>query len=134
MRSNTRKRQAVEELKQLLNDIAVLVDAVLVEGVRDIESLRRLGYAGEILSCSVPGVNDYDLMHSISDTYSSVLILTDFDQEGQRLNQHFSELLEREGVKVEHGLRKQVGRRTAALGVYAVESLDNMMDSLEHVP
>nr|MBN2335315.1 toprim domain-containing protein [Candidatus Bathyarchaeota archaeon] len=118
-------------MRKLFKELNTLVDVVLVEGARDVKSLRRLGYRGEIVSCGVPNMGDFDLMTALSRRYCSVLILTDFDREGQSLNQRFTEILEHEGVKVEQGLRDEVGRITAALGVYAIESLDNMMDAVD---
>ncbi len=131
MRRTTRRKKAIEEMKELLSEISGLVDVVLVEGLRDVESLRRLGYTGEIVTCAATNVNDYDLMTEVSGKYRRVLILTDFDQEGLILNRRFAEMLEHEGVKVEKGLRRMVGRITAALGIYAIESLDNVMDTVD---
>ncbi len=93
--------------------------------------MKRLGYTGEIVTCAATGVNDYDLMTGVSGKYERVLILTDFDQEGMTLNLRFAEILEHEGVKVEKGLRRMVGRLTASLGIYAIESMDNIMDAVE---
>ena len=131
MRSATRRKKLIEEMKELLSEIGDLVDVVVVEGLRDLESLRRLGYSGEIVTCAATGVNDYDLMTEVSAKYERVLILTDFDQEGVTLNLRFAEILEHEGVRVEKGLRRMVGRLTASLGIYAIESLDNIMDAVE---
>ena len=131
MRSTSHRKKAIEEMKELLSEISSLVDVVLVEGLRDMESLRRLGYVGEIVTCAAINVNDYDLMTEVSGKYRRVLILTDFDQEGLMLNRRFAEMLEHEGVMVEKGLRRMVGRLTAALGVYAIESLDNIMDAVD---
>jgi len=131
MRSATRRKKLIEEMKELLSEIGDLVDVVVVEGLRDLESLRRLGYSGEIVTCAATGVNDYDLMTEVSAKYERVLILTDFDQEGVTLNLRFSEILEHESVRVEKGLRRMVGRLTASLGIYAIESLDNIMDAVE---
>lgn len=131
MRSTKRRKKAIEEMKELLSEISSLVDVVLVEGPRDVESLKRLGYTGEIVTCAATNVNDYDLMTGVSGKYRRVLVLTDFDQEGLMLNRRFAEILEHEGVVVEKGLRGKVGRLTAALGIYAVESLDNIMDAVD---
>jgi 5S rRNA maturation endonuclease (ribonuclease M5) len=131
MRSATRRKKLIEEMKELLSEICALVDVVVVEGQRDVESLRRLGYSGEIVTCAATGVNDYDLMTEVSAKYGSVLILTDFDQEGVTLNLRFAEILEHEDVRVEKRLRRMVGRLTASLGIYAIESLDNIMDAVE---
>jgi 5S rRNA maturation endonuclease (ribonuclease M5) len=131
MRSTERRMKLIEEMKELLSEISGLVDVVLVEGQRDVESLKRLGYTGDIVTCAAINVNDYDLMTEVSSKYRRVLILTDFDQEGLTLNRRFAEMLEHEGVMVEEGLRRMVGRLTASLGIYAIESLDNVMDAVD---
>ena len=77
------------------------------------------------------GVSDHDLAEEISSKYTTILILTDFDEEGLNLNQRFSSILERTGVKVETGLRRWVARLMARIGVYAIESLDNVRDIVE---
>ena len=50
--SETRKRDALERLKLLLSEVERSVDLVLVEGPRDVEALRYLGYAGEVATCA----------------------------------------------------------------------------------
>lgn len=119
--------RAYEELGHLLEDLEYLVDAVVVEGPRDAEALRRLSFKGRLETCSRVCVSDVDFVESLSREAVSVVILTDFDEEGRRLNKRLTRLLERRGVKVETGLRREVSRLMAALGVYAVEALDDAM-------
>jgi 5S rRNA maturation endonuclease (ribonuclease M5) len=116
----------MEKLIELLNQIEYLVDVILVEGLRDLKSLRNLGYSGDIVHCNQKGVSNYELTDKISQKYNSVLILTDYDKEGEQLEQNFRELFERKAIKVENGLRRKVGRITAKLSVYTIESLDNV--------
>jgi len=54
-----------------------------------------------------------------------VLILTDFDREGRKMNRQLKRLLERKGVRVEAGLRSQFGGLMAAIGVRVIEALDD---------
>jgi len=131
MRGIRQRKDALDELASLLSDIQNYVDVVLVEGVRDVSSLKALGCKALIEVLGHSGVSDYDLVDEIASKYSDVLILTDFDEEGLSLNQKFSNLLERQGAKVETGLRRHVGRLMARIGVYAIESLDNVMVDLE---
>lgn len=131
MHSTKRRMKLIEEMKELLSEISGLVEVVLVEGPRDVASLKRLGYTGNIVTCVAINVNDYDLMTEVSKKYRRILILTDFDQEGLMLNRRFTEMLEHEGVLVEEALRRMVGRLTVALGIYAIESLDNVMDAVD---
>ena len=58
MRSTTHRKQAIEGMKELLSEISGLVDVILVEGPRDVESLTRLGYTGKIVTCAATNVND----------------------------------------------------------------------------
>jgi 5S rRNA maturation endonuclease (ribonuclease M5) len=98
---------------------------IVVEGSRDVEALRLIGFKGRIDVCSRVNVSDFDLAESLKREASSVVLLTDFDEEGQKLNRHLTRLLEGRGVKVEVGHRRQFGRLMAALGVYVIEALDN---------
>jgi 5S rRNA maturation endonuclease (ribonuclease M5) len=132
MRSSKNRRQTIEKLKSFLESLDLIIDTTVVEGPRDEKALRRLGYKGNLITCSQVGVNDYDLMSLISVNFKRVLILTDFDQEGNALAQKFSTLLEREGVKVEKSLRSRIGAYTSSLGVFEIEDLDNMVSNIEN--
>jgi 5S rRNA maturation endonuclease (ribonuclease M5) len=119
-----------EELFYLLKEIEEIVNIVVVEGQRDVKALRSLGFKGNIVSYSQLGVSDSDLVSDIGSRCSNVLLLTDFDDEGLIINNKLKRLLELSGVKVEIGLRREFGRFMARLGVYAVESLDNIFTRL----
>jgi len=99
---------------------------VVVEGPRDVEALRSLDFKGRVIICSKVGVSDAELAELLAVDASSVVILTDFDEEGRSLNKRLTSILERRGVKVEVGLRREMGRLMAVIGVYAVEALDNV--------
>ena len=121
---------AYEKLKELLETIGELCDVVVVEGIRDLESLRNIGFTGTVSLFSNVGVSDADFVDDLTTEYESVVILTDFDQEGREINRRLSRLLERRGVKVEKGFRSETGRLMAAIGVYTIESLDNVLSQL----
>ena len=126
-----RRKTAIRAMEKLLLELPTLVDTVLVEGLRDTEALRAMGYAGVIEALSRTGVNDFDLSDELASKYSRILLLLDFDEEGLNLNNHFTQLLERKGLKVEYGLRKEFSRLMAEIGVYAIESLDNIRDEID---
>ena len=128
-----RQKDAIENMKELLAELEYLVDAVIVEGMRDMEALRALGYKGKIVQCSRPSVSDVELCDMVAEKFSSVLILTDYDAEGRRINRHFMQLLDRKDVKVEEGLRRQFGRIIASIGIYAIEDLDNSAVRVEDI-
>lgn len=130
MRSREAKRQALLDLVSLLGELEGAVDAVVVEGARDVEALRCLGFRGRIEMCSRVGVSDGDLVEELAQSSGAVVVLTDFDEAGRQLNRRLSKLLERRGVRVEVGLRRAVGRLMAVLWVHAVEALDNIEEEL----
>lgn len=70
-------------------------------------------------------MSDPDFCDSLSRRVESVLILTDFDREGRKMNRQLKRLLERKGVRVEAGLRSQFGGLMAAIGVRVIEALDD---------
>jgi 5S rRNA maturation endonuclease (ribonuclease M5) len=123
--------QALERLTHLLRELESLVDVVIVEGPRDLEAMRRLGFGGIISLFSQVGILDTDFIDTISREHRSVTILTDFDEEGRKIDLALSEGFERRGVRVEKGLRREMGRIMAALRIYAIESLDNVQEQSE---
>jgi len=122
------RKEALEELQRLLCDLHNYVDVVLVEGLRDVESVKALGCVSDIEVLSHSGVNDFDLAEEIAGKFRSVLVLTDFDEEGLNLNHRFTSLLEHTDIRVETGIRRHIGRLMARIGVYAIEALDNIME------
>jgi 5S rRNA maturation endonuclease (ribonuclease M5) len=131
LRISHKRKEALERLIELLSEIHNYVDVIIVEGLRDADSLRSLGCQADIEILSHVGVSDFDLAEQIASKYNHVLILTDFDEEGLSLNQRFSSILERKGVIVETGLRRRIANLMAMIGVYAIESLDNIRDEIK---
>ena len=119
-----------EDLKNLLDEMGYLVSAVVVEGPRDVDALRQVGFEGRVEICSRFSVSDSDFTETLAKEAASVVILTDFDEEGRRINRHLTRLLERRGVKVEVGMRREFGRLMAILGIYVVEALDGAVSRL----
>lgn len=126
MTIRTDRFQALLDLIELLSSINSSVDAIIVEGSRDREALRRLGFDGVIEMHSMKGFSEEELVGEIQSKYKSVLLLTDFDEEGRQLNKKLTRVLERSGVRVDLGLRRMIGRIMATLGVYSIEDLENI--------
>ncbi len=119
------REEALAELTLLLREAEEAVDTVLVEGMRDAEALKRLGYRGQIEVISRREAH-VDLAEEVAGRSRKVLILSDFDREGGRINREIHPLLESRGVRVEADMRRRIGRLMAALGTRAVEDLDNI--------
>ncbi|MBS7651937.1 MAG: toprim domain-containing protein [Candidatus Bathyarchaeia archaeon] len=120
------REQAITELSLLLREAEEIVDTVLVEGARDVEALKSLGYRGQIEVISRHEAQ-IDLAEEVAERCRTVLILSDFDREGRRINREMLLLLESRGVRVEADMRRRIGRLMATLGTRAVEDLDNLV-------
>ena len=133
MRRDEERREALEELRRLLLEAERAGEVVVVEGMRDVEALRALGFGGEVVVYSKGGVPEADLVEGFAEGCSTILLLTDFDEEGRRLYRRLARHLEMRGVRVDRGLRRRVGRLMALLGVHAIEALDDVAEGLERL-
>ena len=86
--------------------------ALLVEGLRDESALRRLGYAGRLLTVSQLGRSRADALGE----WSNVIILTDLDREGTVLASKFVKRLSHEGAKTSLSERRRL--KAASRGVF----------------
>jgi 5S rRNA maturation endonuclease (ribonuclease M5) len=130
IRSFRQKQHSIEELGNILKELHYYVDVIIVEGMRDESSLMSFGCTTKIEILGQRGINDFDLTDKIANNNRRILILTDFDEEGLRMNRQFSSLFEIKGVKVEIGLRRKIGHLMSKIGVYTIEALDNIKNKI----
>ncbi|HDO20765.1 MAG TPA: hypothetical protein ENG81_04540 [Candidatus Bathyarchaeota archaeon] len=114
-----------EKLMRLLEKIDGNVDAILVEGVRDEKALRRIGVKTEILRINMYGMNILNLVEYLEEKYRGkrIIVLSDFDNEGLRLNRRIEVEIEGRGVKVEKSLREKLRILMAKYGKRKIEEL-----------
>ncbi|MEM3085515.1 MAG: toprim domain-containing protein [Halobacteria archaeon] len=117
-----------QEIKALFCEMAAEVDAVVVEGHRDREALRTLGYDGPVLLASGNGCNRADFVESIAERHRTVALLTDFDREGRALAARLRGRLERSGVKVAAEWRNRLRDLLDGTGCRAVEGLKGLAE------
>ena len=122
------RRLLAERLLRLVDLINSSVDLVLVEGSRDEEAVRSLGLTTTVLRVSGRSLRS-SLVYEVVELFRGrrVLVLTDFDEEGERLNRALSSHLSRMGVRVEEGLRRRVGEVLAEAGLREVEELPSIL-------
>lgn len=101
--------------------MSVEVDAAIVEGPNDERGLRRAGFEKPIYTCSTSS-GLVSFASSVSE--QEVVILTDFDPAGRRLNARLRELIPESRVRVDW--RRRFGRQLTARGRRDVESLNNL--------
>lgn len=112
---------AQEKLEGLINEFKNLKIPVVVEGKKDKLVLTRLGVANifEISGKSLEYVTE-----EISRISDSVLILTDFDEEGRKKAHNLTKLFRGEGVNVNHSLRRKI--KFLLNGITKIEDLNKI--------
>jgi 5S rRNA maturation endonuclease (ribonuclease M5) len=113
-----------ERLMEVLEDLAIenLETPILVEGRRDVEALRVLGCAGEVLPLNA-GATLHDRAEAICASGArAIILLTDWDRKGEELYARMRSLLEANRVRVsgEHREKLRLWMRPP---VNAVEDL-----------
>ncbi len=130
MQRKQRQLEALEEVKTLLKDVDDEIELILVEGSRDEDALRFLGYTGIVDVCTHIDQTEQDIAIKLAESVSRVLILTDFDEKGKMKANRLSDLLEAEGVHVLRDSRRKVGKLMRILGIRTIESFDNIAEDL----
>lgn len=102
-----RKRlELIEELLEELLCFSTGGNIILVEGKRDLLSLRKLGIRGEIEFVTHRPVAD--ICEKVATTGKKVIILTDWDRRGLILEKKIVHDLGPYGIHIEHRLRKRI--------------------------
>ena len=115
--------ELLQELRDLVSEMSYSVDAVIVEGRRDVEALRMLGFSKPIYTCSGTSMPRGELCSTVAKSCSRVAILTDMDEEGEGLFSEFRRMLTEMGVKVEDFYRWRFRRICMELHTTSVEGL-----------
>jgi len=76
-------KKSLEEIEEALNDLKEenKVVPIIVEGEKDIEALKRIGFSGTIISLNA-GFSIIDFCDKIAEKYKEIIILTDWDRRG----------------------------------------------------
>lgn len=113
-----------ERLMEVVDDLVIenLEVPILVEGRRDVDSLRIIGCAGVIEALNA-GVTLHDRAGMIAEAgIKKVMLLTDWDRKGEELFDKMRALLAAHGVRV-HGDHRDKLRLWMRPPVKDVESL-----------
>ena len=105
----TAHEETYEDLVEVIDDLAEanLETPVIVEGERDVRSLRALGLQGEILSLNA-GVSLFHLAESYSRRFRKAIILTDWDRRGGQLCRLLMDAFEANQVRADTDLRARL--------------------------
>lgn len=102
------EKALIDLLQTIDREYGLLV--IIVEGRRDEEALRDLGITAEIVRTQsyMSRSELVDALAYLSDRNLSVLILTDYDEEGMEIAKHFEQELQVRKVKTLRRLRGKI--------------------------
>lgn len=79
----------------------------MVEGIRDVEALRRLGIEKNVTSLS-KGVSLFTFCENLSRSWDEVVLLTDWDRKGGRIARKLKDALGANGAKAIDEFRTRI--------------------------
>jgi len=114
----------INQIKRIVNEIN-LNTPVVVEGKKDKAALNKLGFKKTI---DVSGKTLHEITDKIkSDNFKSVIILTDFDDEGEIKASQLKKLFTHLKIKVDSFARK----RFKSLKIHKIEELNSFTKIME---
>jgi 5S rRNA maturation endonuclease (ribonuclease M5) len=131
---STHLKEKEEKILQILERIAeesAKGTIIIVEGKKDIGTLKSLGIEGKIISAKTGGKALIDVVFEIEECGAQeVILLLDFDRRGEEWTKRLKQHLEKSGIKPNtvfwHELLNIVGR-----DIKDVESLTTYMETLK---
>ncbi len=128
-----RPEERLEKFKDLISELTRLNSEipVVVEGRKDVRTLREIGLKGEILRLG-KGASVFSLCEDISKKYEKVIILTDWDRKGGQLAKLLREGLEANGVRYDDDIRARIAVLTKK-DIKDVESLARHLNRLRRL-
>jgi 2,5-diamino-6-(ribosylamino)-4(3H)-pyrimidinone 5'-phosphate reductase len=117
--------QTLEELKELSNDGIPIV----VEGMRDVRTLRALGIEGQIIHLGHGSVINF--AEELGRRYNEIIILTDWDKRGDELSQRIAKSFRALGGKPNTRIRGRF-KKLAMRDTKDVEGLYGLFLKISH--
>jgi len=111
------------KINDLICDVNYRIAAVIVEGANDEKALKDFGLKRPVIRYSDSKLPTFAFIEELVSGYRSqtLLVLVDFDSEGEKIARRMSNDLETRGVRVEQFLRKQFASIFRREGILRVE-------------
>jgi 2,5-diamino-6-(ribosylamino)-4(3H)-pyrimidinone 5'-phosphate reductase len=131
---STRLKEKEEKLQHVLERLAEESAGgaiVVVEGKKDMATLRALGVEGKIIPAKTGGKGLLDVVSEVEKTGArEVLLLLDFDRRGRELTKNLRQHLERAQLKLNIAFWKELSSLVGA-ELKDVEGLASYMETLK---
>lgn len=110
-------------INELICDTNYRIAAVIVEGTNDEKALKDFGLKRPVIRYSESNLPTFAFIEGLVSNYRSqtLLVLVDFDSEGEKMARKISNDLETRGVRVERFLRKEFANIFRKEGILRVE-------------
>lgn len=119
------------KLEELIDELQVHSEngaVIIVEGHRDRDALRELGITGEIRLGTKKGLLEF--CEELAREYQSAIVLTDWDENGQKLAALMEVYLRDAGVSVNLDIRNKI-QNLVQKRIKDIESLDTHIMNLK---
>jgi 5S rRNA maturation endonuclease (ribonuclease M5) len=131
---STRLKEREERIRQIIDCLAeesARGTPIIVEGKKDVETLRKLGVKGKILCAKTGGKSRLDIVSEAQETGKNELVLLlDFDRRGREWTSFLKEQLEKARIKPDLTFWNQL-HRFAGKDLKDVEGLSTYLDNLK---
>ncbi len=126
--------ERLEELEKVLQELEDLSGEVpiIVEGLRDLNALKRLGIAKNVYPLN-KGKSVFSFCEELSRRAKTAVILTDWDRRGGQLARMLKDGLEANGVRANDSIRMQIVILSKK-EIKDIESLPTFIDRLKTSP
>jgi 5S rRNA maturation endonuclease (ribonuclease M5) len=113
------------QLKEIINDINYYVSAIIVEGKKDEDAMRVAGIKSPVIQFSSSGLPVFAFVEEVVGAYrgKTVLVMLDFDKEGNEMTERISQELEEKGVRVQRTFRRVMVRMLIREGILHIEEI-----------
>ena len=131
MSAHLRERQEkIQQILECLAEESAKGTPIIVEGKKDVETLRTLGVQGQIVTAKTGGKSRLDLISEIEKTGNrEVILLLDFDRRGKEWTAILRENLEKARIKTNVTFRKEL-LRFAGRELKDIEGLEAYLQTL----
>jgi len=114
-------------LQQIMQDLNSKNTLLIVEGKKDHDAVRKLGYTGAIFEMCGSGGGTKNLAEAIG-KYKNIVILVDLDKRGKRLEKTIKSKIAYGGLTIDYMTRIKI--KTIAGGIAHIEDLIKFADYL----
>jgi len=121
-----RRLDAVTGLIEVLVERSRHGIPIIVEGSKDVKTLRSLGVQGPVFCVKSRRLGLFDFLETIA-THSEVIVLTDFDKEGRALAWRLRRDLSQMRIKTDTEIWKQLKALTRS-EIVGIESLGKYLE------